>query len=138
MSIRFWQASIMVIMTLAAAGCHYFRRAEDRTPANTVISYLHEAQRQTETTQDRLQLKQALEDILNLPPPQLKSRRYADYQGHPGAWSVTRLISQYFIPARPVALDSVAFYDQYRDPEAQALIRVHLETLNADLREEPR
>jgi len=137
-SIRVWQVSIMVILALAAAGCHYSHRVEDRTPANTVVSYLHEAQRQTETAQDRLQLKQALEDILNLPPEQLKPRRYADYQGHPGVWSVTRLISRYLIPARPVALDSISFYDQYRDPEAQALIRVHLETLNADLQEGPR
>jgi hypothetical protein len=50
---------------------------------NIVVSYFSGAELQAETRSQLHEIKKALNDMLNLPIPELQARRYADYQMTP-------------------------------------------------------
>lgn len=101
---------------------------------NSVAAFLKNAERQTETDDQRREIQRALRDLLDKPASELRQMRYADYGGKPDAWRVTELLTHYFVPNPPVALDDERFFQDFRAPEAQTAIRRQLDEVTRALK----
>jgi len=100
---------------------------------NTVVQFLDGADRQAESGEQQREIQQALEDMLNKTPAELKQQRYADYQGHKNSWDVITLLHKYFVANKLRTLDPDRFYEDVSKPEAKIVVRKQLETLRQDL-----
>jgi hypothetical protein len=74
--------------------------AEQSTPTtvNPIVAYLRGAELQCEDDSQRANIRRALDDLATLPIAELRARRYADYQGAPGAWDLPRVLRSHFVP----------------------------------------
>ncbi len=120
--------ALAAAVAIVLAGCG---NSSPRT--NVVAAYLDHADRQYETSGQRDEIVRALRDMLDRSPSELRARRYADYEGHAGAWPVTTLLEKYFVPTGAVrTLPEDAFYRDVGKPEAKAAIRGQLSTLEKE------
>lgn len=101
---------------------------------NHVAAFLNNAERQTETEEQRVVVRRALGDMLKSGPSQLKLIRYPDYSGTPNMWSITELLEHYFVPSHPMSIDQDAFYKDLSSPDAKRAIQNQLAILSRALR----
>ncbi len=100
---------------------------------NTVTAFLKNAERQSETDDQRREIQRALRDMLDKPEPELRQARYADYAGKANAWSITQVLQHYFAPNPPVMLDEHRFFQDVRAPAARAAVQHQLDEVNRAL-----
>lgn len=123
--ITFLQRLLVIFMvTSLSVGCQILP-----TKKNLVVSFLKGAELQIETQDQQRELEQALEDMLQLSPKELKKRRYGDYQTTKGMWTLTRILSAYFLPPRPLIIDSDRFYDDVATSAGRSIVEKKLRTL---------
>jgi hypothetical protein len=92
-----------------------------------VADFFSHADRQYETAGQQAEIIRALRDMLNKSAQELRSQRYADYQGVHDAWSLTELTRSYFVPSQPFPdWTEDTFYREVSKPEAQDAIRRQL------------
>ena len=103
---------------------------------NTVARYLTGAELQAEDDGQRREIARALDDMIQRSTPELRTRRYADYQGRASAWSVTDVLQHYFVPREPMTLESQRFYEDVGQAEARAAIQQQLDRVRSRLRDE--
>jgi hypothetical protein len=99
-------------------------------PRNTVEDYLNGAERQSETDDQKIVIKQAFVDMLYEPLESLRKKRYPDYQMHPHKWPITEVLYHYFVPDPLITFDSDEFFRDVKKPEAQKVIRKWLDHLD--------
>ena len=118
----------VVFLTLVPHSCQ--TGSKPSTPpseTNLVADFFSHADRQYETAAQRAEIIRALRDMLTKSAYDLRTQRYADYQGAKDAWSLTDLIQRYFVPSQPVAdWTEDRFYRDVSKPEAQDAIRKQL------------
>ena len=102
-------------------------------PANSVVAFLGNAERQSETIEQQREILRALDDMLAKAPGELRATRYRDYRGAEGAWTLPQLLQRYFAPDPPRALDE-RFWDDVAAPEAKAVVRRQRDALVAAMR----
>ena len=107
--------AVPAIVLLLTVGCGA------RTTA--VGEYLTDAELQCETEAQRRNLHQALTDILELEPDELRARRYADYTGKSGRWDLPTLLQRHFVPARAGLTLGARFYEDLESPGVQRWAR---------------
>ena len=116
------------------SGCAHLGKsppAGDRD--NSVAAFLNNAERQSETGEQRKEIQRALRDMLDKSPSELREMRYADYAGKANAWSITELLPHYFVPNPPAALDQRRFFEDVRAPPARAAIQRQLDEVTRAL-----
>jgi hypothetical protein len=101
---------------------------------NSVAAFLKNAERQSESDDQRREIQRALRDMLDKPPAELRRMHYADYSGSADAWPVTELLMRYFVPNPPAALDDDRFYQDVRAPEARDAIQHQLDEVTQALK----
>jgi len=122
-----------VSLLLVGSGC------ERNVPENTVTLYLTGAQRQAETLDQRQEIQRALRDMLELPPEQLRDKRYANYQMEPGSWTAIDILERYYFPESPLTmLVPETFYRDVALPPAREAIQRHLDRITKDIEAETR
>ena len=97
--------------------------------ANCVATFLAQAERQSETDEQRAEIAHALEDMLTKSPQELKSVRYADYQGKKDVWTARELLEHYFLSPAAAVLNDECFYRDAAAPEARAAVQKRLDDL---------
>jgi hypothetical protein len=95
---------------------------------------LKNAERQTETDEQRREIQRALRDMLDRPPTELQQIRYANYAGQVNMWSITQLLQHYFVPNPAAALDETRFYQDVHAPAAREAIQHQLAEVSRALR----
>lgn len=135
-----YRTAMLLLTVVALAGCN--RQRGGSAPAssqdqNSVAAFLANAERQSETDEQRREIQRALRDMVNKSPTELRQMRYADYQGRPGAWSVTQLLQRYYAPDPPMTLDENRFYQDVAAPAARAVILRQLDAVTQALPREP-
>lgn len=126
-----------LLLACAIAACSDNRAPQVSQPpavANSVSAFLERAERQSETDDQRREIQRALRDTLEKPEEELRAMRYSDYSGRANAWSVTELLTHYFVPNPPAALDQDRFFQDVRAPEARAAIQHQLDEITSSLR----
>ncbi len=129
---RYLPYLLMIVLTIS--GCASDQKTDRQAAPNTVVMFFQNAERQTESADDRLKVRQALNDMLTLAPDSLRARRYADYQGKAGAWTITTLLAKHFMPDHPMELDTSTFYTDYVSADARKLIEQHVGNLEAAIK----
>jgi len=130
-------AAFLLVSTLV--GCS--REQSSSSPQvsqseNSVVAFLRNAERQSETDDQRKEIQRALRDMLERSPVELKRLRYADYGGQPNVWSVTQLLQHYFVPSPLATLDEERFFQDFSSPEAREVIKQQLDAVTTALKEE--
>lgn len=109
--------------------------------ANPIVRYLRGAELQAEDEAQVANIHRAFEDLVALPTAELRARRYADYQGTPGAWDLPRVIRSHFVPESRenagIVDDPDAFWAAADSDEVRALAREMLRALDAPARANP-
>jgi hypothetical protein len=103
------------------------RRASKGTEAS-LARVLEAAELQIETTAQRRELTRALRDLATVGPSELAKRRYADYQGRDGQWTVGRILRAYLLSPEPWP-DEALLGDAVADAKLQQGIRGLIEVL---------
>lgn len=98
---------------------------------NQVVRFLDQADRQSETDEQRREILRALVDLRTLDAVALKRRRYADYGNKPGQWTLVQLIQKYFVPPQPCSIDEEAFYRHAQTPQARKVVEQQIRALQA-------
>jgi hypothetical protein len=101
---------------------------------NSVAAFLRGAESQCEDDRQCHEIQRALRDMLEKSPAALRQARYEDYQGHANAWSITELLNRYFVADLLKTVDEQRFFQDYREPAAQAAIRQQLDDIDRALR----
>ncbi|MFN0101518.1 MAG: hypothetical protein ACKV2U_05440 [Bryobacteraceae bacterium] len=119
---------LLLLLPCFYSGC---TREDASSPApatdNSVVAFLNNAERQSETDHQRKEIQRALSDMLDKSPAELRQMRYQDYAGQANAWSITQLLRHYFVPDPPVALDERRFFEDVPAPAARAAIQRKLD-----------
>ena len=100
---------------------------------NSVSAFLKNAERQSETDDQRKEIQSALRDMLDKSPAELRQMHYPDYAGQANAWSITQLLQHYFVPNPQAALDEQRFFQDVRAPAARAAIQHQLDEVTRAL-----
>jgi hypothetical protein len=137
--VRLRRVGIFAVLLLVSISCSCIcqtpsANSSARKSENSVAAYLKSAERQTETDEQRREVKRALGDMLNKDQAELRQMRYEDYTGKKDQWSIIELLQHYFVPSRPVALDEARFFREVHDPAARAAILHQLNAVNRALR----
>jgi hypothetical protein len=101
------------------------------TSPGYVARFFAGSERQLETRGQCREIKRALSDALAGSAKALKSKRYGDYQGISGKWTLLELIEHYFVPAQPEKLSEAAFFADYRTAIARKAFKAQLEMLGS-------
>jgi len=104
---------------------------EYRDDRNSLTLFLEGAELQVETKDQLLEVERALQDILRLPPEELRKVRYSDYQMNEGVWTLPQLLSAYFLPQHPMCIDSDAFYSNAVTDVSRATVKRKLTDLQS-------
>jgi hypothetical protein len=100
---------------------------------NAVAEYLDGATENTHGEDHRQVLKQALNDMLDLPIKRLCDKYYPDYEMRPDAWSITVILDRYIVSKRQdLTIGDDKFFDDMQKPEAHRAIRAWLVELNRE------
>jgi hypothetical protein len=125
------------LVLLLSCSCCGRKQGGTSSPAadqdNSVAAFLKNAERQSETDEQRKDIQRALRDMLDKSPAELRQMRYPDYAGQANAWSITQLLQHYFVPNPPAALDEQRFFQDLRAPAARAAIQVQLDAVSRAL-----
>jgi hypothetical protein len=122
-------STLWLLVVLAAASCKSPEKTSLSTTENEVVLYLHGAERQAESPAQEEEILKALEDLRTLPPAQLKERRYADYGGTPGQWTLAQLLQKYFVPVPLRTINEEALYRDAQDAAARATVDEHVRAI---------
>lgn len=120
----------LFVVTCLVTGCQGLQPKK-----NIVVLFLEGAELQIETQGQLQELEHALQDMLRLPPKQLRERRYSDYQMNEGVWTLTQILSAYFLPQRPLSIDFERFYADAATDAARSIVKkklVNLQSLEFD------
>lgn len=98
--------------------------------SNNIVQYLNGVEVQYETQDQQQEIKQALNDMLNLDPDALRAKRYKNYEMEPGEWTAIDILDRYFVPATEVSIDSDNFYQNINKPETKKSIAKVLDDIN--------
>ena len=134
-----WFCSILTLFSLAIAyppkalAKDALAKRESQLSDNVVVLFLSEGERQMETKMQRRELASALGDMLHSDPDDLKKRRYSDYDGRAGQWSITTMLSKYYIPKHPIKIEDEIFFKDYSAPEAQDAIKNEIQFLKKSM-----
>lgn len=109
--------SLLIVVSLVW-GCQKAQVSQK----NSAIMFLEGAELQIETGDQKKELEIALHDILVLSSAKLKAKRYPDYQLNTGAWTLSQMISAYFVPQTPMAVDDKTFYAEVVTVQARATV----------------
>lgn len=125
----------LILITLISVSCgpQVGAQVKSKHSLNSVAAYLENAEIRAETDEQRQEIHRALSDMLKKPTAELRTRRYADYQGTPNMWSITQLLTAYFVPQTPQSLESKRFYKDVGKPEAKLAIHRQLDEINRAL-----
>lgn len=107
-------------------------------PTNSVVEYLTDAEIQAETDGQRSELRKAFTDMLALSADELKTRRYAGFDGTAGVRSLPELLEAHVVPAKPAALAPVQFFADVKQPAAQESVRKLLNDMEHEGTASPR
>ena len=140
MQVAFRIALLLGLSTPASACVTPTPNTPARMP-NPIVSYLRGAELQCEDDAQRANIHRAFEDLATLPAAELRARRYADYQGTPGAWDLPRVLRSHFVPSNPhdagIVDDPDAFWAAADSDEVRALAREVLRALDDPDRTNP-
>jgi hypothetical protein len=100
--------------------------AQQATAASTLESFLHGAEIQAETQAQRDEIARAMNDMATLPPAVLREKRYGDYQGNPGKWTLLELLKHYVVPQGRVHLTDEILFDALATEQGKATVRNRL------------
>ena len=126
---KLFTSALCLLVVLAAASCRSPEKTSPTTTTNEVVLYLHGAERQAESSAQEAEILKALEDLRTLPAAQLKERRYADYSGTPGQWTLAQLLQKYFVPVPLRTIDEQALYRDAQEPAARATVDEHIRAI---------
>ena len=134
----------------AALGCALLSCCASTTPppksdaaaasaaaTNEVVWYLKGAERQAETSDQRSEIRRALEDLASLPAAELRKKRYADASMQPGQWSLATLLQKYFVPADLHSIDEQRLCDHAQRPEARTVVRAQIQAIDENRQATP-
>jgi hypothetical protein len=122
--IKFNLVVVLVFVVFSFAAC-----AQDSSDLQ-LYNYLNGAELQVETDDQRQEIKQALQDMLNLSPEELEKKRYKNYRMEANQWTLVELLQAYYFPQKPMALDdSIALYRETSDPKVRQIISKLLSNL---------
>lgn len=127
----------LLLLTCLHAACNHEGPSPVSPSSNTensIDTFLKNAERQSETDDQRREIQRALRDMLNKSPEELRQTRYADYTGTANAWSITELLQHYFVPNPPAALDEKRFFEDLSAPAARAAIQHQLDEVSRALK----
>jgi hypothetical protein len=100
---------------------------------NAVAEYLDGATENTCGADHRQVLKQALNDMLDLPVTSLYQKNYPDYEMRPDSWSITMILEYYIAPNREdLTVGGDKFFHDMAKPEARRAIHEWLVKLNRE------
>jgi hypothetical protein len=112
-------------LAISIVVCGSLFACRDKGP-NAVVAYLQGADQQFENAGQGREIEKALNDMLTLSPDELRTRRYANYQMEPDAWTIIDILHKYFLPSKPTGLDQNRFFRDVTKPEARAVIQERL------------
>jgi hypothetical protein len=118
-----------LVLAVILTSCSQWRHADSIERPNVLAQYLNGAERQSETDEQRNDIRRALTDMLEKDPSILRTLRYPDYQGNPSAWSIVDVLRKYFVPIQPMQLDPELVYRDVSMPAAKEAIRRQLSSL---------
>jgi hypothetical protein len=128
-----WYGLALAVVTSCASGTH----SANHAGGNLVAAFLIGAELQVEAVEQQKEIQRALTDMRDMSGAELRKQTYADYEGNVRVWPVTKLLTSYFVPPRPMALDPASFYQDVEKPEAKAAIRVRLDQIARQLSRNP-
>jgi hypothetical protein len=100
-----------------------FAACAQESPEQPLYTYLKGAELQVETDDQRQEIKTALQDMLNLPPEELKKKRYKNYRMEENQWTLVELLQAYYFPNKPMALEhTTSLYKEISDPKVRKII----------------
>ncbi len=112
----YFALNILLVMTIF--GCaNTDKKVSNR---NSVTEFFANAERQFEAKSQCLELKKALNDMAQLAPAELQSKRYKNHQGQVGSWTATMMLEKYFVST--INMTSKDFYRDYQDPLAKKVL----------------
>ncbi len=129
----FLSSVLLIASTLDAAYARSATASGSNDTDNAVAEYLDGATENTRGGDHRQVLKQALNEMLDLPVKELCKTNYPDYEMHPDAWSITVVLERYIVPKHqnPTIGDD-KFFDDLKKPEAQRAIHAWLDDINRE------
>ncbi len=111
---------MLALLALVPSATFAAGRAESK---NVVVRFLMCAELQSETGPQRAEIYKALHDATALPVAELKTTRYADYEGKAGQWTLPTLLSRYFVPPSPMSLNDADFFRDVGTKEAREILK---------------
>ena len=117
----------IIFITFLMISCQSLEPKTD----NLVVSFLEDAELQIETLNQVQELEKALQDILLLPPEQLRKKRYSDYQMNERAWTLPKILSSYFCSHKPLFIDVDHFYSDLATDVARSTVQKILTNLQS-------
>jgi len=90
---------------------------------NQVLRYFENAEIQCETEDQKNSIINALNDILTLDTAELKEKRYADYRGQKGEWTIQVLLYHYFVPDAQSKIPGDNFFNDIKSDDLRDKIK---------------
>ena len=90
-------------------------------PENTVVAILQDVEINYETPLQLKQICTALDDMATLSTNDIKNKRYADFNGNQGKWTLLQVLYAYFLPAQKVNLQNL--YEDVEKPLSREIVR---------------
>jgi hypothetical protein len=126
-----YRTALVLLLPWFCCGCgHGGTSSPAPDKDNSVAAFLQNAERQSETDEQRKEIQRALRDMLDKSPAELRQTRYPDYTGQANAWSIKQLLQHYFVTNPPAALDEQRFFQDVRAPAARAAIQHQLDEVS--------
>lgn len=116
---------LFILLSLAAISLAYSRA--NAGDSNEVAKFFKDSERQLEAKTQCYALKLALIDLITKGPNELKLKRYADYEGKAGQWTITELLQKHYVTT--AHLNKTAFYEDYRKKAAKTVITKQIQAL---------
>lgn len=107
---------------------------QTQAAAATLAKFLDGAEIQAENQIQRHQIAQALKEMATESPAVLRDRRYADYQGNPGKWTLLELLKHHIVPRENVHLTANILFEALATEEGKAAVRGKLTEYERHLR----
>jgi hypothetical protein len=99
---------------------------QESPAAATFAKFLQGADIQAENQAQRDEVTRALKDMATESPATLRERRYADYQGKQGKWTLLQLLKHHFVPRENVYLTDDILFEALATDQGKALVKTKL------------
>lgn len=96
-------------------------------PDNTIVAILQDVEINYETPVQLKQICTALNDMATLSASDIQKRRYADFNGKQGEWTLLQVMYAYFLPTQKVNLQN--FYEDIEQPLSREIVRETLKDM---------